>query len=156
MADNTPQTKPCEKNVEVPTILVKPLRPEWPIREVFVQWFGEADGMDLRERQFRFPVPLHHANRHWEGNPELWKVTFLGTFNDFPWNPGAREMYLELKMFADDRAARILVAHLREPRHPADPELDTFGLMIPMTIHLADSECGIITPREYRDRTVFP
>jgi hypothetical protein len=157
MADNTPRTKACEKNVDVPTLLVEPLTAsDWPMRETFVQWFGRADGVDLGERQFRFPVPLHHANSYWHGHPLLWKVTFLGTFRSFPWNPQSREMYCEVAPFRDNPDAEILVAHLREPRHPADPELDTFGLLIPMMVRLADSACGIITPREYRDQTIFP
>jgi hypothetical protein len=152
-----PQQKVCEKNVEVPTLLVEPLTAsDWPMRETFVQWFGRADGADLGERQFRFPVPLHHANSYWHGHPLLWKVTFLGTFRSFPWNPKSREMYREVAPFRDNPGTGILVAHLREPKHPEDPELDTFGLMIPMTIHLTNSERGIITPQEYRDRTVFP
>lgn len=152
-----PRQKVCEKNVDVPTLLVEPLAAsDCPIRETFVQWFGRANGADLGEGQFRFPVPLHHADRYWEGHPMLWKVTFLGTFRNFPWNPQSREMYREVTPFRDNPDTEILVAHLRETRHPADPELDTFGLMIPMTIHLADSVCGIITPREYCDKTVFP
>ncbi len=152
-----PEQTVCEKNVDVPTLLVEPLSASSrPIRETFVQWFGRANGADLGERQFRFPVPLHHADRHWEGNPLFWKVTFLGTFQKFPWNPRSREIYREIAPFRDNPDAEILVAHLREPRHPEDPELDSFGLMIPMTTHLTDSAYGIIAPREYRDRTIFP
>lgn len=59
-----PEQKVCEKNVDVPTLLVEPFK-EGDKPEVFVQWFGMSlVGMDLEEMQFRFPVPAPVGSHH--------------------------------------------------------------------------------------------
>mgnify|MGYP001600400997 CR=1 FL=1 len=49
--------KPCEKKVDKPIILVEPLEPGGD-PQVWVQWYGKSDRAELKNMQFRFPVPV--------------------------------------------------------------------------------------------------
>ena len=143
-----PQHKTCDHNVEVPTILVEPLKAGGK-PEVFVQWFGEALGVDLGDIQFRFPVPMLPDALQWMGHPELFYVVLLGQVKDWPRQDVIQSVAdSDTKGHADARIIWLASSHCRTGSQPV-------SFVMPMTIMLADGICGIITPRKYCDLSVL-
>lgn len=151
MGTNTrikPQHKVCDHNVEVPTILVEPLKAGGK-PEVFVQWFGEARGIDLGEMQFRFPVPIPPDNLYWMGHPEFFYVVLLGQVKDWPRQDVIRSVADSVaRGNTDARIIWLASSHCRTGSEPT-------SFVTPMNIMLADGICGIITPRKYYDPSVL-
>jgi hypothetical protein len=157
MADESlvrPQQKICEKNVEVPTILVEPFQ-EGGKPEVFVQWFGESStGMNLGEMQFRFPLPAPADSHCWLGHPELCKVIMVGQVRNWP-KPEAAQGIADMATKGNLDALAIFIAATHYSRLCSDGRAGPACFVFEMTIHLADGIYCAITPRPYCDMSVL-
>jgi hypothetical protein len=149
----TPQHRVCSRNVEVPTILVEPFNPEEGGElEIFVQWFGESESVNLDGMQFRFPVPSSPDSICWMNHPEIFKVIMFGQVKDWP----KKEV---VQTVADTVAKGDLEAWIiwltsshYSTRTPSGVGPACF--IIPMTVVLGDS-FGIIKPKSYCDMSVL-
>lgn len=147
-----PQHKVCQKNVEVPTILVEPFNPDGD-PEVFVQWFGEAQGIDLGGIQFRFPVPVSTNALRWMGHPELFKVILFGQVKDWPKKEAIRAIVDLVAKGSLNAWILWVTSYHYGTQHSDGPGPACF--VVPMTVMLADGVCGVVTPRKYCDTSIL-
>jgi len=147
-----PDHKVCKRNVAVPTILVEPFKPGGE-NQVFVQWFGEANGIDLGERQFRFDVPISVDSVHWMGHPEIFKIIMLGQVKDWPKKEAVQEIAQGVTKGDLDAYILWVVSTHFQIENDSGPGPSTF--VVWMNIMLGDPNCGIIRPRGYCDTLVL-
>lgn len=148
-----PQHKVCERNVEVPAILVVPSPEEDGEPEVVVQWFGEAEDMDLGEMQFLFPVPVSADALAWMNHPELFKVILLGQIKDWPTKEAVQAVADSFAKGNVDAWILWVTSSHYGTKHRSGVGPACFAVR--MNILLADGVCGVITPRKYCDVTVL-
>jgi len=132
-------------------IIVEPFAPDGP-PEVFVQWFGEADGGDVTNLQFRFPVPLSPDHAMWMNHPEKFKVILVGQVKDWP-KPSAQEaVAASAKGTLETWILWICSSHYTV-QHSNGP--GPACCVVPLTAMLGDPNVGVITPRKYCDLSVL-
>ncbi len=138
-----PQHKVCEKNVEVPTIVLPQER-----EGVWLQWFGDATGAELAEMQFLFPIPLDENAMEWMGHPELFKVIMVGQIKDWPMKEAVRKIAEATKKDVESWVLWVVSSHYQIRGDPA-------CFIVPLPAMLGDGECGVITPHRYCDTDVL-
>lgn len=147
-----PQHKVCERNVEVPTILVEPFiaggKPE-----VLVQWFGEAEGNDLAGMQFRFPVLLDPDDCHWMSHPELFSVIFFGQAKDWPTEKTSQDV-IDLVVKGDSNAWIFWIASSHYGIQQGNGSVPAC-FVLPMPVMLGDGVVGVIRPKKFCDVAVL-
>ena len=138
---------PCEKNVDTPTILVEPFAPGGT-PQVWVQWFGKSDRADLKDMQFRFPVPIDLTDTAWHDRPKAFTVILFGAIVKFPDKEYANKF--AKKYLNGDPDARVLyVASSFIGVDDGSGETVPMAFLVPMHIELIDENVGIIRPDEY-------
>lgn len=177
--DEMPETtlKPehmiCERNVRVPTVSVVRFTPATEVEtvrleartdqtqplqpgqnyEVDIQWFGDAEEVDLGGSQFLFPTGISTESVHWFGHPEKFGVVFLGPATRWP-RPDAAQAVADSVTNGDPNGILAWVASAHYgTEHSDGPGPACFAF--PMKIMLADPVVGIIKPRFFSDITVL-
>lgn len=167
------QHQVCERNVAVPTMFVVRIRPETdesdghitvetgsmpPLgkdehRVVAIQWFGEAENVDLEGRQFYFTLTKGPGDICWRGRPENFQVIFLGPVSLWPNQDAVADMAAQ--MTDDNREG--LVVWVASPHYQAwhSSGWGPASFALPFRILLADPVVGVIQPRFFSDMTVM-
>lgn len=150
MKKPVPAQEPCARQVTVPTIFTETQGPPSGIDEfVSVQWFGIAQGVEL-DLQFRFPLPLSWDRHGWMGEFTDYEVVFLGQVRDWP---AKTSVAMEIARQSTDGDMDAWLMWVVSSVNLANEGPASF--VLPMPTLLADSGCGIITPRRYYDLSVL-
>lgn len=169
------EQKVCEMNVAVPTMRVVRFTPEsdeWEAKheivdpesssfefessqrlQVAVQWFGEAEGTDLGERQFLFTLSVRFDHPCWMGHPEKFRVIFLGPVGRWT-NPRAvPDLVRDVTAGNPDGLVLWVASSHYTTLHSNGEGPACFALHF--NILLADGVVGVIRPRFYLDMSVL-
>lgn len=139
----------CDPLVEVPTIVVEPLHKDGK-PEVFVQWFGEANGVEIPGVQFRFPVPIGPDDKRWMHKPQSFNVVMLSKAVNWP-SEREKERRGMIQFVDGDPNAILLWLTSSLYGIMGSPA----NIVIAMTTWLTYSAHGVITPKHYLDYDVF-
>lgn len=153
-----PMHEVCRTIVEVPTVLVEPDRDPSngrrnPDPKIFVQWYGEAEGVDLQNQQFKFPLISDIYEPRWMSQPELFKTIMIGQVKEWPKKEAVKAI-ADMAFEGNQEGWIIwLVSTHYRVRNPSGEGPPCFFL--PWRVMLADPVVGVITPRKYLDLSVL-
>ena len=152
MKEVIPQHKVCSSITLVPKIVIESLNGESLGLEVWLQWFGESDIVDLEGMQFRFPIPLSVNNVLWMNHPDLFEVVFVGPVKEWPKKEAMAAVANTVTN--GDLGAYVFwfVSSHYTQKYPSG--VGPASIMVPMNTLLADS-FGIIMPKSYTDLGVL-
>lgn len=139
----TPLHEICAQNVTKPTLLLK------NDNKVWLQWFGESDSFDLSEKQFHFPLGSSAGN--FFNQPESFEVIMIDLVKNWP-NKETLEHMINICGGGD-----TLIIYFISPSFGIDGgngETVPAAGVLPLTIKLADDNCGIIYPKQFFDDSV--
>ena len=155
-----PEHPVCETLVEVPTLRIQPRGLNYPHRlpkfegqeDVVVQWYGDNDRGELKDRnlQFAFPLGPEPDAVEWSGHPEWYRTIMLGELKNWP-NKDVLPLLLR-----DGRKLETIVIYvitsmirLSNGRGGTRP-----SALMADVICLGDPKFGIIHPRQYTNLAV--
>jgi hypothetical protein len=146
--DIGPEHEMATSLVAVPTVVSREMRlGETTLKSVFIQWYGEADSPHMpRDAQFFFDTMAGPDHAKWLGEPESFRVVFIGRIKHWP-NPDA----IGQMVAAANGTRETVIAWLMSPRSQQifEPSSKLTGIAL-----LGDSICGVIEPRLYCDLSV--
>lgn len=147
-----PAFKVCENNVQTPTILIEPFDTEGD-PQVWIQWYGKSERADLKDMQFRFPIPMAPNADDWFGHPERFKVILFGPISKFP-NQGYARQFANEHLSGDTEGTVLYVISSHVGVDDGNGGTIPIAFLVPMNIKLADDEVGIISPGDYYEPKV--
>jgi len=150
MGNLGPEHEMAKTAVSFPTVMVRKAKPEEGLEEdcIAIQWYGESESPHMPEgAQFFFDILCPLDNPHWIGDPNSFRVVFLGQVENWH-NPGELDSWLE----ESGNTPNTTIAWFMSPISRVQFEPSSF---IANVVLLGDPVCGIIRPRLYRDLTVI-
>jgi hypothetical protein len=155
-----PEHPVCETLVEVPTVRIQPKGlnyrdrpPEFEgLDEIVVQWYGDNDRGELKDRnmQFAFPLTSKPDAVQWFGHPEWYRTVLLGPLKNWP-NKDAIPMFIRQGKTLDSTVLYVITSKigLDDGRGGTKP-----SALMTEVVCLGDPTFGVIRPREYTDMAV--
>ena len=149
-----PMHETCRTTVEIPTILVEPSQdPKKKKLEILVQWYGEAEGVDLENRQFKFPLIASVHEPRWMSHPERFGVIMIGQVKEWP-KKEAVQAIADMAFEGDQEGWLIWVVSTHYTVNGPSGE-GPACFFLPWQVMLGDPNVGVISPRKYVDTTVL-
>ncbi|PCI20319.1 hypothetical protein COB64_02230 [Candidatus Wolfebacteria bacterium] len=134
-----PLHKVCSENVEIPTLIQDNNN-----TEVSLQWFGGSEYFDLSGMQFSFPLNTNLEAFYF--HPEKFEIIMIGPVKNWP-NPEAIPGLIE-----DLGGEDVIIIYFISSEIGVDDgngQIIPAAGILPLTILLADENCGIIKPVEF-------
>jgi hypothetical protein len=150
----------CETLVEVPTVRIQPRGLNYRDRppefegqeEIVVQWYGDNDRGELKDRnmQFAFPLTSKPDAVQWFGHPEWYRTVLLGPLKNWP-NKDAIPMVIRQGKTLDSTVLYVITSKigLDDGRGGTKP-----SALMTEVVCLGDPTFGVIRPREYTNMAV--
>jgi len=137
--------RPCEINVEKPTLI----RKDQNGIQVWLQWFGEAREENLSHKQFLFPINANIQDFFFQ--PESFEIIMVGPVKNWPEKKIVN--YLAEKLGGENK---IIIYFISSKFGVDDGNGGTIPVagVLPLNITLIDPNYGIINPKEFFEDSV--
>lgn len=135
-------------NVEVPTVSVRTLKGDGASREaICIQWFGTAELQLPNGAQFYFEPLTDKNSPRWYGEPEAFKVAFIGPVRDWPRREVVQQVADSMtEGNLDGYVAWFVSGKFPEPHPTAVLVVASIATRV---VLLGDPNVGVIRPLSY-------